>query len=157
MKMTRQTRIALAFLAFATAAGGTAIAGEKTERGGEGPRGHSMMRFGMMDTDDSGDVTLEEFTANFGERFEGADADGDGKMTIEEIAAALERARYLRMAQRVVARYDADGDGALTEDEMNARQEKLFALLDRNSDGKVEEDEMRSSRFMRSGKHHGRW
>ena len=90
----------------------------------------------------SGDVTFEEFSAAMAKRFPSADANSDGKMTVAEIADAIERMRAERMAQRIVKRFDTNGDGELTKDEIESRQKKMFALLDRNDDGKIEKSEM---------------
>ena len=64
--------------------------------------------------------------------------------------------RAERMAQRIVERFDTDGDGMLTAAEIESRQKKMFALLDRNDDGKVEKDEMPRGKF-RHGDGGGRW
>jgi hypothetical protein len=43
-------------------------------------------------------------------------------------------------------RLDANGDGMLTLAEIESRQKKMFALMDRNDDGKIVKDEMPSGR-----------
>jgi Ca2+-binding EF-hand superfamily protein len=139
--MKKSTRIAIAFLAIAGAAGTAAQAAEQGRRGGDdAPR--AQMRFEQADADNSGDVTFEEFTAAVNGRMENADADGDGKMTVAEIADQIERNRLERAARRFVERFDADGDGALTVAEVESRQQKMFAWLDRNEDGKLTQEEM---------------
>ncbi|MDN2567720.1 EF-hand domain-containing protein [Aquibium sp. A9E412] len=145
--MKNLTRIALAFTAVA-AVTATAVAHERWGRdggmgGGMGPGmgSRAMMHFERADADDSGDVTFEEFAAAFG-AFQSVDADGDGSLTVEEIAAEIERRRTERMARRMIERFDTDGDGVLTEAEIESRQQKMFALMDRNDDGKVDADEM---------------
>ena len=70
-------------------------------------------------------------------------------MTVGEIAAEIERLRAERMARRIVERFDTDGDGMLTAAEIESRQKKMFALLDRNDDGKVVKDEMPRRKFRR--------
>jgi hypothetical protein len=60
------------------------------------------------------------------------------------------------MAQRIVERFDADGDGMLTAAEIDSRQKKMFALMDKNDDGKVEKDEMPQRRNFRHWGH-DRW
>jgi Ca2+-binding EF-hand superfamily protein len=134
--MRKSTKLALAFLALAGTASGTATA---ADRRGDGPRG---MMFERADADSSGDVTFEEFSAVMNQRIATADADGDGKMTVAEIASEIERMRAERRARRIVERFDTDGDGALTKAEIESRQKKMFALMDRNDDGKIVEDEM---------------
>jgi Ca2+-binding EF-hand superfamily protein len=133
--MKKSTKIALAFLALAGAAGSAAMAQDGKRGGG--------MRFEQTDADSSGDITFEEFAAAMKRLdFARADADRDGKATVGEIADEIERMRAERMARRIIARFDADGDGALTAAEIESRQKKLFALMDRNDDGKVVKDEM---------------
>ena len=119
-------------------------------------RGPAMMRFDRLDADQSGDVTFEEFSAALKSRIGDADKDHDGKMTVAEIAPEIERMRAERMARRIVERFDIDGDGMLTAAEIESRQKKMFALLDRNDDGKVVKDEMPRRKF-RHGDHGGRW
>lgn len=146
--MKTSTKLSLAFLALAGMAATPALA--EGRNGGNGPH----MRFERADADNSGDVTFEEFASAMNERLLSADADGDGKMTVGEIADQIERTRAERLAKRLIERFDADGDGVLTKAEVESRQKKLFALLDRNDDGKIVKDEARSGR--KGGRHdHG--
>ena len=142
--MKTSTKIALAFLTLAGAAGAAYAADDQPGR--HGPRA-GMMRFDRLDADQSGDVTFEEFSAVLKSRIGEADKDGDGKMTVGEIAAEIERLRAERMARRIVERFDIDGDGMLTAVEIESRQKKMFSLLDRNDDGKVVKDEMPRRKF----------
>ncbi len=139
--MKKSVKLALAFATLAGLAGTTAYAKEGPRRP-HGPGGG--MQFEKADTDDSGDITFEEFAAVMNDRigFADADADTDGKLTVEEIAAEMQRQRELRRAQRLVERFDTDGDGALTAEEIETHQRKVFALMDRNDDGTVAEDEL---------------
>jgi len=161
--MNSSMKFALAFLTFAGLAGGTAYAaGPDTDGPGEPGGSRTMMRFERMDVDDSGDVTFEEFSAMMQSRIGDADANKDGKMTVDEIAAEIERMRAERMARRLIERFDTDGDGALTAAEIQSRQKKMFALMDRNDDGKIEKGEMprRGDRWHRWGPRgwgHGDW
>jgi len=59
--------------------------------------------------------------------------------------------RAERMARRLIERFDTNGDGVLTAAEVESRQKKMFALLDRNDDGKIEKDEMPRRKFGRWG------
>jgi len=136
--MRKSTKLAIAFLAFAGAASSAAYAQDRPGR--DGPRGG--MRFERTDADKSGDISFEEFAAAMNGRMGLADANSDGKLSVEEIASELEQMRYRRMAERMIRQFDADGDGALTTAEVEARQKKMFALMDRNDDGKVEQGEM---------------
>lgn len=135
--MTTSTKLAMAFLAVATASGSQALASDRSERGER-----NGFRFERADADSSGDVTFEEFAAAMNSRIGNADADGDGKMTVAEIASEIERMRAERMARRIVERFDSDGDGMLTAAEIEARQKKMFARMDRNDDGKIVPEEM---------------
>lgn len=134
--MKTRARYAIAFVAIAGAISTTAIAADNKDRHG---RQNLMQR---ADADKSGDITFEEFAAAMDGRFADADADKDGKMTVGEIAGQIERMRAERMARRLVQRFDANGDGALTKAEIESRQKKQFALLDRNDDGKIAQDEL---------------
>ncbi len=153
--MRKTTTIALAFVTFAGLAGGAAIAkdgfGKHRDRSERAEQ-----RFERADTDASGDLTFEEFSAAFQERIGGADANNDGIMTVEEIAEEIQRRRAERMARRIIERFDSDGDGQLTTAEVESRQKKLFALLDGNDDGKLEMGEMKRHRPGKHGKrrHH---
>ncbi|HHZ07259.1 MAG TPA: acid-shock protein [Rhizobiales bacterium] len=134
--MKKTTTVAAAFLALAGFAAAAQAAEEN--RRGDGPR--SVARFEAADADANGEITFEEFAEAINRRL--VDADGDGKMTVGEIADAIARMRAERMAQRMIERFDTDGDGALTKAEVESRQRKMFALLDRNDDGKIVRDEM---------------
>lgn len=136
--MKKSIKIAAAFVALAGLAG-TAQAADGDRRG-QGPR-HGL-NFERADADQSGDVTFEEFQAVLDGRFADTDKDGDGKMTVGEIADQILRKRAERQAQRLIERFDIDGDGALTTAEIESRQKKMFALLDRNDDGKIVKEEL---------------
>lgn len=150
--MKTSMKFALAFLGLASIAGGVAYGEGRHGPGGKG----AMMRFDRLDADQSGDVTFDEFSAMLKSRIGDADADKDGKMTVEEIAAAIEKMRAERMARRIVERFDTDGDGMLTAAEVESRQKKMFALMDRNDDGKIVKDEMPDGKWRRHGGF-GRW
>jgi len=140
--MKTSTKLSLAFLTFAGLVSGVAYAaGPDGGAGAPGGRG-GMMRFDRLDTDNSGDVTFEEFSAMLKSRVGEADANKDGKITVDELAAEIEKIRAERVAQRLIDRFDTNGDGMLTAGEVDSRQEKMFALLDKNDDGKIEKDEM---------------
>jgi hypothetical protein len=174
--MKTSTRLALAFLTLAGIAGGVAYAAGPDDPEGTGgpsmmqgmddsspdgpdgpggPGGRHGMRFDRLDTDQSGDVTFEEFSAALKSRIGDADANHDGKMTVDEIASEIEKMRAERMARRIIDRFDTNGDGVLTADEISSRQKKMFALLDRNDDGRIEKDEMPRHGFRH--RHGDRW
>jgi Ca2+-binding EF-hand superfamily protein len=156
--MKKSTRLALGFAALAGVIATAAYAADGP--GGWGKHGmHGNMRLQKADVDKSGDITFDEFAAAMKGRIDAADANHDGKVTVEELAAQLEKARYERMAKRMIARFDTNGDGQLTEDEVQGRQKKLFALIDRNDDGKIEKNEMHRMGGWRhhAGRNHGGW
>lgn len=137
--MKKSIRLAAAFLALAGVAAGPAFAIERDGKHGDNRRD---TRFERADADSGGDVTFEEFAAAMNKRVGKADVNGDGKMTVAEIASEIERMRAERMARRIVERFDTNGDGVLTTAEIEARQKKMFALMDRNNDGKLVKGEM---------------
>lgn len=148
--MNRTTKIALVAASVAAIAATASFA-----QGGFGRHGDRMSpidRLEAADADKSGDVTLDEFAKAFDQRIGGADANADGVYTADEIAAEIERQRAMRMANRIIERFDADGDGKLTKAEVENHQKKMFAMLDRNDDGKIVRDELPQRGF---GKHHG--
>ncbi|WP_099865098.1 EF-hand domain-containing protein [Pararhizobium haloflavum] len=107
---------------------------------GPGRRADRMVR--RLDTDGSGDISVEEF----GERRLGwiidADEDGDGVLSMEEITGAIEQRRQERREARLLRRFDIDGDGEVTVAELERQQEKRFALMDRDDDGVLSGEEM---------------
>ncbi len=150
--MSKKTTLAMAFLALAGLAGAQALANE--DDAGRKDRGS---RFERVDADNSGDVTFEEFTAGFMERIGSADANGDGKITVEEMADHILRQRAERQARRMIERLDVNGDGELDLSEVESRQRKHFALMDRNDDGVLQKEELRRMRrdSRWGGHHHG--
>lgn len=153
--MRKSVKMAMAFLALAGLTGSVAYSKDGPRRM-DGPRGGQGAYLERADSDDSGDISFEEFAAAMNDRmgFAEGDADADGKLTVEEIAAEMERRRHLRRAQRMVQRYDVDGDGSLALDEIRTHQREVFALMDRNDDGIVAADEL--SRRDGRGRHRPR-
>jgi hypothetical protein len=147
-KMKTSITVALAFLALAGAGGSAAFAADdQPMRHGHRDGGGAAMRFDRLDADRSGDITFEEFSAAMKSRLGDADTDNDGKMSVAEIAQEIEKMRAERIARRLVERFDSNGDGMLTAAEIDSRQKKMFALLDRNDDGKVAREEMPRRKF----------
>ncbi len=150
--MKTRTNAAMTFLALAGLLGAaTAQVQAQDDDMRQGWNGGHGMRLEQADADQSGDLTFEEYAATIDARLANADADGDGRMTVGEIADEIVRIRAERQARRLIRRFDVDGDGALTADEIDSRQRKMFALLDRNDDGVIDRSEM-----PRRGKHHHR-
>lgn len=155
--MKNSTKMALGFLALSTVLGGAAMADMKYKGGHSMGGGHGGMmgRLDQADADKNGEITLEEFTKAAGDRFTLADADKDGRVTVEEMAAAIEKMRAERMAQRMVDRFDADDDGAVTLAEMQTSQKEIYAVMDRNDDGKLAGDELKRKGKGHMGRHSG--
>jgi Ca2+-binding EF-hand superfamily protein len=97
-----------------------------------------------LDTDKSGDVSLEEFVAAGNPRVSSADKDGDGKATAEEIAATFNGGDAAQRAAELVKRFDTDGDGVISLAEVEARRKARFAEVDANSDGKLTAEELKA-------------
>jgi|SRR5690606_25039648 len=150
--MSKTVKLATAFLAFATLTGGAVLAqgmhGDRPDRG-DRPE----MHLDRMDTDDSGDLSFEEFSNALGGVVTTADANGDGQVTVEELAEAILHQRAERQARRMIERFDVDGDGVLSLAEYEKQQQKHFALLDRNDDGVIQREELRHAHS--GGLHHG--
>lgn len=152
--MKKSTKMALAFLALSTTLGGTAMADKKPGGGfGMGGHGGMMGQLDLADADKNGEITFEEFSKAAGDRFALADVNKDGKVTVEEMAAAIEKMRAERMAQRMIDRFDADNDGSVTLAEMQNSQKEIYAVMDRNDDGKLVDDEMAHKGKRHMGRH----
>ncbi|RUW21587.1 hypothetical protein EN858_12595 [Mesorhizobium sp. M4B.F.Ca.ET.215.01.1.1] len=149
--MRKSTKLALAFMALAGAVGTTAYAENNAS---------AKMRDDMMQRLDealkgpNGAITFDQFSDAMDSRLKKLVAENGGRLTVGELADALEKARFERMARRIIARFDSRGDGTLTADDITSRQKKLFAMLDRNNDGKIEKGELpKGGRFGR----HRQW
>lgn len=126
---------------------------------GEGPR----IMFQRADTDNSGTVTLEEFTAQSPFDLASADANSDGNVNVDELTDAMLREMLKRRAERVIERFDTDNDGQISTAEIESHQQEMFARFDIDGSGAIEEDEMRSRRGRGEGRgdrgeyrrHHG--
>ena len=145
--MRKSTKLALAFVALAGAVGTTAYAENNAS---------AKMRDGMMArldkamSDSDGAITFDQFSSVMDKRLKKLVADNGGKLTVAQLADALEKARFERMAKRIIARYDSHGDGTLTTEDITGREKKIFAMLDKNNDGKIEKSELpKGGRFGR--------
>ena len=152
-------RILIAALAI-TAGFGVAEAQER--RGGPGP-----MDFATLDTDGSGEITLEDLEAARDNRFADMDANGDGQVSEDEFIAHSQ-ARAAERASAMFARLDADGDGMLSRDVLEAREgggrmaARMIERADTDGSGGVSAEEfeavkerMAERRGGRSGKRGG--
>lgn len=138
--MKASTKLALSLATCVALAGGAAHATES--KAGNDTDQRSTMRFQRLDKDQSGGLSFEEFSTMLRMRLSNADANNDGKVTKDELSAAFGKMGAQNMADRFMQRFDIDGDGALTSDEIQTRQKRMFARLDRNGDGKLELNEM---------------
>jgi Ca2+-binding EF-hand superfamily protein len=146
--MRKSIKLALAFVALASAVGSAAYADEHS---GGGPRDGMMMRLNKAMNDYDGTITFDQFSDAMNARLKKMVADNGGKLTVAQLADALEKARFEQMAKRIIARYDTKGDGTLTIDDITSRQKKVFAMLDKNNDGKIEKNELPKGRGL--GRH----
>lgn len=73
-------------------------------------QGHK--QFSLMDTNNDGSVSKEEWSNFHEQRFTAMDADADGVVTKEEIKAYRKKQRFMRM--------DTNNDGVISEDEMES-------------------------------------
>lgn len=145
--MRKSTKLALTFAALAGAVGTTAYAENNASAK---MRDDMMMRLDKTMRDSNGTITFDQFSDAMNARLKKMVADNGGKLTVAQLADALEKARYERMAKRIIERYDTRGDGTLTIDDITSRQKKVFAMLDRNNDGKIEKSELpKGGRFGR--------
>jgi hypothetical protein len=111
-------------------------------------------RFAKLDTDDSGDLSAEEFSASSEDKFSNWDADNDGTVTEEEAKEGIRKfmeKRIERMANRMLKRFDADNNGSISQEEYTTHQSQRFASLDADGDGMISPREM-----MRGGYKMGR-
>ncbi|RJT33491.1 hypothetical protein D3227_24990 [Mesorhizobium waimense] len=145
--MRKSTKLALAFAALAGAVGTTAYAENNASAK---MRDDMMMRLDKTMRDSNGTITFDQFSDAMNARLKKMVADNGGKLTVAQLADALEKARYERMAKRIIERYDTRGDGTLTTNDITSRQKKIFAVLDRNNDGKIDKSELpKGGRFGR--------
>lgn len=135
--MRTSTTLALAFIALSGVAGTAAFAEHNQE--GMGGAGKTRLQKAMNEA--GGSLTFDQFSAAMDSRLKKIVADNGGKVTVEQLAAALEKARFERMAKRIISRYSPNGE-MLTADEIQAREKKMFALMDRNNDGKIVKGEL---------------
>lgn len=103
----------------------------KGESRGPGPR----VEFETLDTDQNGEITVEEMVAHTAVRFSEVDTDGDGFLSLEEVSAKAEGRRAKR-AERMFERRDANADGKLSVEEMSPQEDRIAKRFERaDSDG----------------------
>jgi len=95
------------------------------------------------DANGDGKISLDEYLAAAGTRFEQADTQNKGAVTADQIANSPHaHERMERRAEGLVKHLDTAGKGFVTADEFVAAAKTRFAKLDRNGDGKLTPDEL---------------
>ena len=128
--MSRRTRVLAIYWGIGVAVGllaaGVAVAAERSRE----LRG---------DKDGDAALSMDEFLADAGQRFEHYDRDKDGVVLRADVERAADEAAR-RIKARLLARFakeDKDGDGRLTRAEADAVAAGRFAELDADGDGRV--------------------
>ncbi|MEM9631058.1 MAG: calcium-binding protein [Pseudomonadota bacterium] len=116
--------------------------GERGGRGGKwhGRGGHEKRAerlFERFDVDKDGVITQAEIDEVRAQDFATADADGNGEISLEEFKAEFLNRSNDRMV-RAFQFLDADGDGVVTQEEVDVAANRLFNRLDRDGNGTVE-------------------
>jgi Ca2+-binding EF-hand superfamily protein len=105
-------------------------------------------RFGHLDSDGDGKVTLAEMQKVANDFFGKLDANHDGRVTKEEATAFHDQMRDKHSGQRGewmathLAEKDADKDGRLSAAEVPRMPAERFARIDTNKDGFLSKDEL---------------
>lgn len=103
------------------------------------PRESRMLR--LLDTNNDGQVSLDEIKAEQGRLIGAADIDGNGELSVDEF-----RRRggwFQRLSTTTLFDLmDADGNQVLTADEIGKPSERWFARYDANDDGQLSAEEL---------------
>ena len=104
-------------------------------RGGHEKRAERL--FERFDVNKDGVITQAEIDEVRAQDFQTADADGNGEISLEEFKAEFLNRSNDRMV-RAFQFLDADGDGTVTQEEVDTVANRLFNRLDRDGNGTVE-------------------
>ncbi|WP_305984166.1 EF-hand domain-containing protein [Roseibium sp. MMSF_3544] len=119
------------------------INGQKVAHRGERHgkrRGHEMRAerlFERFDANADGVITEAEISDVRAQEFAAADTDGNGEISLEEFKAQFMERSNDRMV-RAFQFMDSNGDGTVTQDEADQIANRMFNRLDRDGNGTVE-------------------
>ncbi len=89
-----------------------------------------------FDTNNDGQVGLEEIVTARGDRLTEFDADGNGTLNLEEYKTLWVDAYFERLVDDF-QNHDDDGNGEVTLEEFTEDQTRMVKRLDKNKDGMV--------------------
>lgn len=91
------------------------------------------------DLDKNASVTCDEWKQYAGSALREADGNGDGALTADEYAVMANTDRLFAIAD--LKYYDGNSDSKVTVDELSNKQNRAFALLDKNNDCQIDRGE----------------
>ena len=91
------------------------------------------------DVDKNGSVTCAEWTSYVSTLLTESDTNGDSALDATEFERMVRSDRLFEVAN--LAYYDANSDGRVTREELTGKQNRAFALLDKNGDCQLDRNE----------------